>query len=136
MKLFRTDSDDHGTFGVLIFGDDYVRTIELPWRENRPNLSCIPQGRYTVSMRHSPKYGKVYHVEAVPGRSHILLHHGNFAGDKTRGFRTHSAGCILLGTKRGRLASQKVVLASRPARTKFETRMNFQTFELEIIDGY
>jgi len=135
MKLIRTDTSNEGTFGILIFNGDYVFTCELPDRENRPNLSRIPAGRYNVSMRHSPKYGKVYHVKNVPGRSHILLHHGNFAGDKTRGLRTHSAGCILLGSKRGRLYDQNAVLASRTARTKFETRMNFEPFILEVIDG-
>jgi len=135
MILLREPSTDEGTYGYLIFGDEYIHTIELPARDNRPNLSCIPAGKYAVSMRHSPKYGQVYHVESVPGRTHILMHHGNFAGDKSKGFRTHSAGCILLGGRKGRLSGQAAVLASRSARRKLETTMNFEPFELVIIDA-
>lgn len=135
MILLRGESTDEGTTGHLVFGDDYIHTIELPWRENRSNLSCIPAGRYRVSVRRSPKYGKVYHVENVPNRTHILLHHGNFAGNKSNGYRTHSAGCILLGSKAGRLSGQKAVLSSRTARRKFENAMNWKPFELEIINA-
>lgn len=134
MILLRGASDDEGTAGYLVWGNDYIHTIELPWRDNRPNLSCIPAGKYTVRMRHSPKYGKVYHVENVQDRTHILLHHGNYAGNKEKGYRTHSAGCIILGSRKGRLAGQKAVLASRSARRKFETAMNWEPFELEIIN--
>jgi hypothetical protein len=133
MKLIRTDTSDEGTFGILLFDDTFIHTIELPDRGNQPNLSCIPRGKYTLRLRHSPRYGNVYHVENVPGRTHILLHHGNYAGDKTLGFHTHSAGCILVGSKRGRLSGQNAVLASRSARRKLETRMKFLTTELEII---
>ena len=135
MILYRTESGNEGTFGILVYPDGYVFTVEPPDRGNRPNLSCIPSGRYTVSVRHSPKYGKVYTVNNVPGRSHILLHHGNFGGDKTLGFRTHSAGCIILGSRKGRLHGQNAVLNSRTARRKFELAMNWQPFKLEIINA-
>jgi hypothetical protein len=69
----------------------------------------------------------------VPGRSYILLHEGNFSGDKEIGLRTHSAGCVLLGRKRGRLYGQNAVLSSRTARREFEVRMNWQTTELEVV---
>lgn len=135
MLLLRYESTNQGTFGYLAYGGDFVHTLELPWRENRSNVSCIPAGRYAVRMRHSPKYGQCWHVEAVPNRSHILLHHGNYAGDKQLGFRTHSAGCILLGSRRGRINGQSAVLASRSARRKFETAMNWKPFDLEIVDA-
>ena len=135
MILYRTDTGDEGTFGVLVYPDGWVYTAELPDRGNRPNLSRIPAGRYVVSVRTSGKYGEVYHVKDVKNRSHILLHHGNYAGDKGLGLRTHSAGCILLGSKRGRLHGQRAVLGSRGARRKFELAMNFEPFELEIINA-
>lgn len=88
-----------------------------------------------MSLRHSPKYGRVYHVERVTGRTHILLHHGNFAGDSLRGYRTHSAGCILLGSRKGKLSGQLALLGSKIARRKFELAMDFETTKLEIINA-
>jgi hypothetical protein len=135
VRLYREPSTDEGTRGILLFDDTYIHAIELPDRDNLSNRSRIPAGRYSVSVRNSPRYGRVYHVDSVPGRTHVLLHHGNYAGDKEKGLRTHSAGCILLGSKRGVLNGQRAVLSSRSARRKFELTMNWEPFTLEIIDG-
>ena len=134
MFLFRTSSDDEGTGGVIVFGDEYLHTIEPPWRDNRRGLSCIPAGDYDVSMRNSPRYGPCYEVKNVTNRTHILLHNGNWAGDESLGFKSHSDGCIILGSSAGRLSDQKAVLASRRARRKFEETMNFEPFKLEIVE--
>ena len=136
MLLLRYESSDEGTFGYLVFGGDYIHTLELPWRNNQPNFSCIPSGKYSMRMRISPRYKKCYQIEGVRGRSHILLHHGNTAGDRTIGLRTSSAGCVLLGSRRGVLYGQKAVLASRTARTRFETAMNWADAEIEIVDDF
>lgn len=135
MILLRDDWSDEGTYGYLVYGNEFVHTLELPWRDNQPNASCIPAGRYTVRMRHSPKYGQVYHVQSVPNRTHILLHHGNYAGDRVLNYRTHSAGCILFGSRRGRLHGQRAVLASRIARRKFESAMKWEPFQLEVVNA-
>jgi len=132
MLLLRTDTSDQGTFGILVFGDEFVYTGELPWRENKPNLSCIPEGRYTMRLRVSPRYGRVFEIGDVPDRSYILLHQGNFCGDTSLGYRTNVRGCVLLGIKRGSLGGQKAVLSSRMARRRFETALNFQPTTLEI----
>ena len=134
ITLKRSDSSDEGTFGSLVYPGGSAVTIELPDRGNRRNLSRIPPGRYALQMRHSPRYGDVYEVRGVPNRNHILLHHGNFAGDSARGLRTHSAGCILLGSRRGRLHGQAAVLASRTARRHFEDAMKWEPATLQILD--
>ena len=136
VRLVRTQSGDQGTFGLLLFDDRFLYTGELPWRGNKPNYSCIPAGNYEVRVRHSPKYGEVYHVTNVEGRSYILFHQGNYCGDRLLGFKTNVQGCILLGRKRGRLNGQRVVLSSRPARRSFETVMEFKPFKLEVINGW
>jgi len=66
----------------------------------------------------SKKFGRVVRLSDVPGRSDILIHSGNLAGDVIKGFNTHSAGCILLGEGRGYLGEQKAVLSSRTAVRK------------------
>lgn len=133
-QLYRYDQTDEGTFGFIAFAGQRLYTGELPWHDNQPEISCIPAGLYTVQMRHSPKYGDVYEVTDVYGRSYILFHQGNFCGDLALGFRTNVLGCILLGKRRGRLYGQQAVLVSRGARSRFEAVMGMKTFTLEIIE--
>lgn len=135
VKLFRLGSDDEGTYGVIVFNGQFLYTGEPPWRDNRRNESCIPAGVYEVHLYDSPKYGSVYLIRQVEGRSHILLHHGNYFGDRAGGLRSNTSGCVLLGRRKGRLSSQRAVLASRTARRRFENEMNGQPFQLEIYDG-
>lgn len=89
-----------------------------------------------MRVRTSPKYGQVYEVTGVDGRSYILFHQGNYCGDRNMGLRTNVQGCVLLGRKRGKLNGQKAVLSSRPARRRFEMVMGLEDFELEVINGY
>lgn len=136
MKLIRLETSDEGTFGILNYGGRYLFTGELPWRGNARGESCIPTGIYQVFMRTSPRFGRCYEIQDVPGRSDILLHNGNWCGDDTLGFKTHVDGCVLLGLSRGRLDSQNAVFSSRRARHKFENEMAGAPFELEIIEEY
>ena len=75
-----------GSNGSLYNGAQLVcRTIELPWRGNQPQISCIPEGRYELRERHSKKYGRHLLVAKVPGRSYILFHPANNALKELRG---------------------------------------------------
>ena len=75
-----------GTNGVLTIDDQFIcYTIELPWRENRKGLSCIPEGCYSLEARYSPQLGNHLHVENVPGRSWILIHPANDAHKQLKG---------------------------------------------------
>lgn len=69
-------------------------TLELAWKDNMPEVSCIPKGSYKAVPRTSEKYGWHYRIlspdgSEVPGRSYILIHAGNF--------KTDIKGCILVG---------------------------------------
>ncbi|MDE3237283.1 MAG: hypothetical protein KGO81_15160 [Bacteroidota bacterium] len=69
-----------GTNGNLLYrGMVVCHTIELPWKDNARNISCIPEGRYTLERRHSEKFGWHLHVQGVSDRSLILLHPANDA---------------------------------------------------------
>ena len=133
--LVRTVTSDQGTEGFLTELDSqfFCRTLELPWRENKRSISCIPSGEYVVKIRQSPKYGKIYWVTKVPDRSWILIHSGNVAGDVEKGFRTHVQGCILLGKKHGFLYDQRAVLTSRPTVKSFMRTMNYEPFKLHVV---
>lgn len=99
LELYRENSTDMGTKGELMHGDKEVcKMLELPWLENERSVSCIPPGRYEVdylARSASGKYKDVYHVRSVPGRTGILIHKGNWAGNEALGFKTDSDGCLL-----------------------------------------
>ena len=138
--LRRDHEDDDGTTGILLAsGLPSLEVMELPWRENRQCRSRVPAGRYRVVPRLSPRFGRVLHVLDVPGRSYILFHSGNLAGDVERGRLTHSQGCLLPGLRRGVLAvegrRQRAVLQSRPAMRRLMAWADDRPFELEIHDA-
>ena len=57
--------------GVLL-----CKTMELPWKNNRRSISCIPESTYTV-IKQPPKQGRPYYyfrLPNVPDRSGILIH--------------------------------------------------------------
>jgi len=135
--LQREPSSDEGTYGTLRFDGQQVYTIELPWRDNQRQISCIPPGRYECAIVGSPKFGRVYEVKNVPGRSAVLIHSANLAGDLTKGWTTQLQGCIAPGERRGTMINvsgkmQRAVLVSRPALRRFMQWAGDEPFTLEI----
>lgn len=88
ITLKRILQTDVATFGVLL-NDNYPLcvTLELPWLNNEPNASCIPEGTYHCIPHNSAAHPNVWEITGVPGRSDILIHIGNFPAD--------SKGCVL-----------------------------------------
>ena len=75
-----------GTNGRLyINGVFQCYTIELPWLNNEPQVSCIPEGEYVVEKRYSPHLGRHLLVTGVPGRDLILVHAANDALHELKG---------------------------------------------------
>ena len=90
MILKRAHGNQDGTYGVLIHNyKPFAVTYELPWRDNKPNISCIPPGQYQAKRKTSQKFGEVFEIQDVEGRTYIYLHAGNFESD--------TKGCILVG---------------------------------------
>lgn len=132
--LTREPDDDQGTFGTLRLPDGTeFCTLELPWRGNATGASCIPPGTYQVAMRNSPKFGQIYEVQNVPGRTAILIHSGNVAGDKDKGYNSHVEGCILLGLNKGKVGGQKAVQQSRAAIAQFNEKMGGRPFTMSVV---
>jgi len=137
VTLSRFQSTPQGTFGRLIFGQNEVYTTELPWRDNLPQKSCIPAGGYLCQIVNSPRFGRVYGVLNVPGRSNVLIHAANFGGDVDQGYATELHGCIAPCLKIGFMRNstgvmQAAGLISRPALNTFMSWADRQPFELEI----
>jgi hypothetical protein len=89
--LQRGMSTPNGTHGSLYVdgGERLCYTLEEPWKNNEPRVSCIPPGRYKVGPHDGTHFKDVWHVKDVPGRSAILIHAGNTIAD--------TMGCILVG---------------------------------------
>lgn len=80
LLLFRTSYQARGTNGkLLVNGKAFCYTIELPWKNNQHQVSCIPEGSYLLAKRQSEKFGDHLLVKEVPGRSLILIHPANDA---------------------------------------------------------
>jgi len=85
LEIFRTYHED-GTSGKLyINGCFQCYTIELPWMDNHPQVSCVPEGRYALKKRCSEKFKEHLLVSGVPGRDLILMHPANDALKELRG---------------------------------------------------
>lgn len=131
--ILRQITDDQGTVGSLTIGDLRLFTLELPDRNNASNRSCIPSGKYQVRWTRSPRLKKyTYEILGVPGRAGIRIHGGNFAGDVSKGFISHSLGCPLLGERVGRINGQRAILNSRSAVARFEKYLAGAPFVLEV----
>lgn len=132
IKLYRQPSKDEGTFGRIKLPSGLeLLTLECPWLDNRKRVSCIPTGIYDVIPHSSRKFGKCLWVQDVPGRSEILFHAGNWAGNKEKGYRTDSLGCILVGTNTAFIKGQLGVSNSKHAMELLLKELT-KTFVLEI----
>jgi len=78
----RISQDDTQTLGELkILGCGEVQRftcLELPWKDNRRNVSCVPEGRYRAIRYKHPERGSSIVVLNVPGRTDIMVHVANF----------------------------------------------------------
>ena len=105
MILVRRNSTMAGTPGTIILGDGTFRSyrsIELPWRDNERDISCIPPGGpyplELLSEHVSEKFPYTHiAVRDVPGRSGIRIHRANWAGAKDKGYKSEMEGCIAPG---------------------------------------
>lgn len=75
-RKYYTDGT-HGT--ILVDGNPVCETIELPWLNNQRRVSCIPEGSYVLRKRFTQKFKWHLALEAVKGRSGILIHPANDA---------------------------------------------------------
>lgn len=127
VRMYRDVFLPEATLGSFLVGGQWFRTIERPWADNTPNVSCIPEGIYRadyVERSGSGKYRKVWWLREVPGRAGVLVHHGNLAA--------HSRGCIILGVRRGFLRGQPAVLNSKSALAALYALVGPNPFEIEI----
>ena len=82
--------------------------LELPYLENKRDISAIIAGEYWCVWEDHPRFGEVYRLQDVPGRSGILIHPGNYASykiifDKAAATpkigKVDTLGCLLPGMR-------------------------------------
>lgn len=96
LELIRLSDNGKQTEGILyLYKNNKIiyscKTLELPWRNNQRQLSCIPTGTYKAIKHNSPKFGNTLWLQDVPNRYEILIHYGNYYFNST--------GCILVGNE-------------------------------------
>jgi len=128
IELTRIKSTDNGTFGFLSkeYGDPFCLTYELPWHDNKTNVSCIPAKRYMCILGENSNYKEVFHVHRVPGRENVQIHIGNTAKD--------TQGCILVGSEFEPLGGYSAVQSSKRAFNELREIVGDKAFWLKIID--
>lgn len=115
-------------FGVLCIDDiSIAATLELPYKDNHPEVSSIPAGNYLCQRIISPHFGDVFKVMNVPNRQNILIHDGNYPTD------TH--GCIVVGEKMGNVNGSMQIINSRVGfKTLMDKLTKINEFNLTITE--
>jgi hypothetical protein len=85
LELIRTYYANGTNGELLLNGDRVCSTIELPWKNNLPTISCIPEGEYELRKRWSQRFGDHFILVDVPGRRYILIHPANDALKELKG---------------------------------------------------
>lgn len=127
MRIFlrRFETKEKGTTGRLILPEKIsLATLELPFLDNKKNISCIPLGIYDIKEFLSPKFGRTFEVCNVPNREKILFHTGNKLQD--------SHGCILIGMRHFVSNGEDCIADSRRAFSLLLSVLTSQAYELEI----
>lgn len=119
LELIRLEETEQGTIGVLkIDKEVFCFTLEPPDKLNERNRSSIPAQQYVCVPYESNRHGKTFEIQDVPGRSDVLFHAGNVV--------EHTAGCVLLGDKIGKLKGKRAILNSGNTFAAFLDRLSGQ----------
>lgn len=82
-----------GVVGDLYLDDSgvFCHSMELPWKNNEPDISCLPLGDYVCIVTHSPAFNKELYliIEPFEHRAGFRIH----AANRLRELR----GCVAFG---------------------------------------
>ncbi len=144
VTIQRTVQSDSGMQGIVTFvavdgSKQRFDTLEL--------RKCIPAGVYTAYMHRVPILGvdhpqhrRVYELNGVPGRKHVEIDRGHFAGDVKLGLAHDLAGAIALGFGFGSRSpghgfeKQLCLQHSARAIAKFVSALQGAGIRVEILD--
>lgn len=125
VTLTRYETGPEGTYSNVITDSGYaVYGMELPWKGNKANESCIPDGTYECAIVQSPKFGKVYEIKNVPDRTNVLAHPANWI--------RQLLGCLALGRAVGLVLGIKGLMSSKDAIEGFMADLDGEPFTLTV----
>lgn len=129
-RLQRLSSDDFATYGQIVDAEENIVcvTLELPWRNNEHDVSCVPAGEYAAHRRPSERRGyEVFELDDLPPRTNVEMHIGNLPHD--------SLGCILIGARFEDINGQHGIADSRVAFAAWMHRnAGYDSITLTIVD--
>lgn len=117
-------SEVMGTFGTLRVGAKEWFSVECPWRDNAPSVSCIPEGNYPLKLGKyfggdgiggRPDY-PAYEILHVPDRAQIKIHRANIS--------LQVKGCVAIGRVLGVDLGRWAVRESQLAYDEFMAAMD------------
>jgi len=127
LTLYREIISNKAILGTLKLDNvELCKTLENPWLNNLPDISCIPEGKYVVCEFNGTKYKDVWEVRDVKGRTYILIHNGNTESE--------TEGCILVGDVFGFLGDDIAVINSVATLNKLRKRLD-DNFILNIVNS-
>ena len=133
LTLRRIFEANRATLGMLRVSDLTFFTLEDEWKDNKPNVSCIPSGQYVLRPHgwepDTPfREKEVWELCNVSGRSGILIHAGNSNAD--------TKGCILVGKSLHVTQQQSRVEDSKLAIEALRALLGQDYHTLTILDAY
>lgn len=132
IQILRQEHSDKQTLGYLYIIDNEeilfsCNTLELPWRDNQSNISCVPIGEYKCVLEYSDRFERdLWELKDVPNRSECKFHSANY-------FKQLN-GCIALGDSFKDIDGDgyKDVTNSVETMRKFHNVLNFLK-EIQLI---
>jgi len=134
--LTRVSKENQCIRGVLsIEGKPICVTLELPWRDNQNNKSCIPPGEYIcrvepLDVKKTGGKGKGFLLHDVEGRDRVFIHVANSP--------QQLQGCIAVGLyfSEGKYGEPQIAESRAGFDKIFKALGTDSEFNLLVIDIY
>ena len=115
--LTRYETGPEGTYGRLVTDNGYECYImELPWKDNHKDESCVMAGDYECKKVDSPRFGSVYGLKDANNRTEVRIHAANWP--------RQLKGCLAPGRAVGLVMGTKGVMSSRDALNGLEADLD------------
>lgn len=94
LTIRRDDQNAERTYGVLYGPESFTcQTLELPWLDDRPDISCAKAMVYSLDLTYSPHFGfALFELTGDTARSGERVHSANIPAQLL--------GCVALGGSR------------------------------------